>query len=195
MSEELQQFVCKLVSRILRRLQGTGLSPNGRYFSVAWPRDFYDTRCIQVPVHGASRWTPILADSDDCATFAYISNACLQSAGIKCRGQPEPSWQGEIFQLETAVICPENKGRFTVQHEKAYCFHKLDDLFWVKAQRLDENAQVMLVRLSSMESLPRNMGRRLAVLEEWNRKKRLQEKNCSSISDRVSQFKPVFLAG
>ena len=191
---ELQNFVCQLVGRILRRFRGTGLSPDGTYFLAAWPQRSFNNRCIRVPVGGRSRWTPILADSDDCATFAYISNACLQSRDFKCRGHPEPFWNGEIFQLETAVICPEDPVHFSLQHEKAYCFHKFDDLIWVKLQKLHQDSPATLIRLNPIENLSRNMVHRLAVLEQRYKRRRMLERNYSSISDSASRFNAAMLA-
>jgi hypothetical protein len=59
-------------------LEDIGISPDGTEFLVAWPYDGIVNQCFRIPLGEDNKWAPMLADSDDCATFAYISNDCLE---------------------------------------------------------------------------------------------------------------------
>ncbi|GAB1311784.1 hypothetical protein MFIFM68171_01994 [Madurella fahalii] len=184
--DELHHLILFLVRQIFHTLKHTGLSPDGAYFSVAWPHNGIVNRCFRIPLDHHSKWMPILADSDDCATFAYIVAAqCLEVGRFTCRG-PNPIWQNKIHLLETAVLCPaqssDNTGSWTLSDGQSYFFRKLDDnLFWVRAQRDAGNAAApaKLVRLIFIESLPLDVRHRLLSKEETKWERRLREKDLS----------------
>ncbi|KAK5989701.1 hypothetical protein PT974_07957 [Cladobotryum mycophilum] len=185
--EDLNKFILNLIRQILETLKDTGLSPCGTHFVVAWPQDGVVNRCFRIPLDEHNKWTPMLADSDDCATFAYMSNVCLEAGEITCRG-PNPTWQGRICLLETAVLCPASTEPWNLRHEQTYFFHKLDNnLFWVRAQRdMARGAlPVILTRLDSIRSLPSDIMRRLLFNEERKRQRRLREKDCVSVRAEV----------
>ncbi|KAI9148048.1 hypothetical protein HJFPF1_11869 [Paramyrothecium foliicola] len=185
--ENVYRFALVLVRQILETLRDTGLSPDGAFFSVAWPHNGIVNRCIRISRDNYNKWTPVLADSDDCATFAYISTACLETANRKCQG-PNPTWQGRIHLLETAVLCPTSVGPWTLHHEQTYFFQKLDNiLFWVRAQK-DTACRTLpatLVRLISIESLPRDVIQRLLFRDGQKRQKRLREKDLECVSAEI----------
>ncbi|XP_044717449.1 WD repeat-containing [Hirsutella rhossiliensis] len=183
LSEDHYRFVLGLIRLVLGTLQDTGLSPEGGHFVVAWPQDGVVNRCFRMSLDEHNKWTPMLADSDDCATFAYMSNVCLEAGAIVCRG-PNPTWQDRICLLETAVLCPTSAEPWTLCHEQTYFFHKLDNnLFWVKAQRdaAREALPVSLMRLISVQSLPQDIRYRLLFKEEQKRQRRLREKDLQSV--------------
>jgi hypothetical protein len=190
--EELHHLILALVRQILQTLKHTGLSPDGAYFSVAWPHDGIVNRCFRIPLDDHSRWTPMLADSDDCATFAYMVAAqCLEAGRFTCRA-PSQTWQNKIYLLETAVLCPAQQsshmGSWTLSNGQTYFFRKLDDnLFWVKAQRDAGNAAApaKLIRLIFIESLPLDVRHRLLFREERRRERRLREKDLSFVKAEV----------
>jgi hypothetical protein len=95
----------RLVQQILAALQDTGLRPDGSHFLVAWPREGIVNRGFRIHLDSdANKWAAMLADSEDCATFAYIHNTFLEaSSSFTCRG-PNPEWQGRLNLLETAVL-------------------------------------------------------------------------------------------
>lgn len=70
-------------------LQDTSLSPDGSHFVVA--REGIVNRGFRRHLDtDASKCAAMLADSDDCATFANIHNTRLEaSSGITCKG-PNP---------------------------------------------------------------------------------------------------------
>jgi hypothetical protein len=193
LSTELHQFVYQLVRQILETLKVTGLSPDGTYFSVAWPWNGRVNQCFRIPLDKYNNWMSMLADSDDCATFAYMSNACLQTRLIKCRG-PNPIWPNKIHLLETAVLCPASTGSWDLCHGQTYFFHKLDNnLFWVKAQLGTGNGRMpaTLVRLIMAKSFPRDVLYRLLLKEESKKKRRLREKNLESHTAKIVFILPT----
>ncbi|KAF4461265.1 WD repeat-containing [Fusarium albosuccineum] len=178
--EDLRAFVRMLIRHILCTLKDTGLSPDGKHFAVSWPQSGFVNRCLRVSVNEHNRWMPMLADSVDCATFAYTSNTCLEVGSFKCRG-PNPSWQGRVHILETAVHCPANRGSWALQPEQAYFFQKVNNtLFWVKA-RMDAaegTLPVALIRDISIRTLPRDVVARLLFsgdrrMQRWVRERDL----------------------
>jgi serine/threonine protein kinase len=178
--EDLYDFVLALIRQILNTLKHTGLSPDGSSFLVAWPWNGIVNRCFRIPLEGGNKWIPVLADSDDCATFAYITVACLQSATVKCRG-PQPMWQDRLHMLETAVLCPTNTSSWALHNERTYFFVKLDNnLFWVKARK-ETTEPASLVRLYSAQSLPRDLRQRLLFKEAQKRERRLREKDRTTV--------------
>ncbi|KAM5360459.1 hypothetical protein ACJZ2D_013737 [Fusarium nematophilum] len=184
LTDDLRKFVRDLIRHILDTLKDTGLSPDGKHFSVAWPQSGFVNRCFRISVNEHNRWMPILADSADCATFAYISNTCLELGSFKCRG-PNPSWQGRVHLLETAVHCPASTGSWALQPEQAYFFQKVDNtLFWVKARR-DAAAgtlPVALIRDISIRSLPRDVVARLLFTDEKRMQRWLREKDLTWVT-------------
>ncbi|KAJ4270021.1 hypothetical protein NW762_001694 [Fusarium torreyae] len=182
-----RHFILNLIQQILETLKCTGLSPDARHFSVAWPQSGFINRCLHVPVtRGHNRWIPMLADSADCATFAYISNTCLEAGKLTCRG-PNPEWEGQVHMLETAVCCAEGPGSWTLCPEQTYFFQKVDNtLFWVRAQREGNIGKpplgIFFVREIAIRSVPRDVIQRILVAEERRRRRCLREKNVAWIT-------------
>ncbi|CAH0045292.1 unnamed protein product [Clonostachys solani] len=185
--DQLYKFVLGLIRQILGTLADTGLSPDGTQFLVAWPYNGVVNRCFHIPLSSYNAWAPILADSDDCATFAYMTNTCLQSGAMTCRG-PNPNWDNRLYMLETAVLCPASTGAWSLRHERTYFFHKLDNnLYWVKAHRegTQSSAPASLVRLVSARSIPHDIRQRLIFKEDRKKEKRLREKDLASVPAEV----------
>jgi hypothetical protein len=55
-------------------------------------------------------WARILADSEDCATFACIKPLCFEVEKHKCRGLKTAPWHNVTKMLDTAV-CPQLSNR------------------------------------------------------------------------------------
>ncbi|VUC25225.1 unnamed protein product [Clonostachys rosea] len=185
--DKLYKFVLGLIRQILGTLADTGLSPDGTQFLVGWPYNGVVNRCFHIPLSSYNTWAPILADSDDCATFAYMTNTCLESGSMTCRG-PNPNWDNRLYMLETAVLCPASTGAWSLRHERTYFFHKLDNnLYWVKAQReaTQTGVPASLVRLVSARSIPHDIRQRLIFKEERKKEKRLREKDLASVPAEV----------
>lgn len=191
--DDVNKFIIGLVRQILMTLEDTGLSPTGEEFLVAWPCDGIVNRCFRIPLDEHNKWTVMLADSDDCATFAYATNTCLEAGDThRCRG-PDPEWRDRISLLETAVLCPASKmpsAQWSLAAEQTYFFHKLDNnLFWVKARVIPAGAKgvrtAALVRLVSRQSIPLDVRQRLLFNEERRRQRRLREKDLASVPAKI----------
>ncbi|KAJ4295595.1 hypothetical protein N0V90_007608 [Kalmusia sp. IMI 367209] len=172
---ELHQHVLRMVRRIFDVLKHTGLDRNGKHLLVAWPRKHEIFRCFKVPCKRGNSWAGILADSEDCATFAYVSTQCFETKNIKCSG-PEPTWQDAIPLLETAVVLHSTSLTSALQHNATYFFQKLNSLFFVKVQRPNATSTAKLVTFRSI--IPMDIQRRMLVtlMEDRKRLARLREK-------------------
>jgi hypothetical protein len=97
-------FACALIRSIAMILHDTGIDPSEKHFVVGWiPAEAsIPLQCIRLPVTKTNYWTKVLQDSSDCATFAYLTTACLQLQGRGCRNT-KSSWHGEIALVETEV--------------------------------------------------------------------------------------------
>jgi hypothetical protein len=176
LASELQGYVLKLIRRILVILEHTGVDCEGKYLSIAWPQEGDVYRCFKIPCEKRSFWARILADSEDCATFAYVSSKCLETDKVKCSG-PSPVWRNVSALLETAVIHHQSIPAMTpgnLEHEKTYFFKKLDSLFLVRVHRPNIMGIASLNVLPTMT--PRRIQQRLFMREQWKREGRLRER-------------------
>jgi hypothetical protein len=174
MDEGSKNKVLKMIRMILETLRPSGLDVTQKFFCVAWPFQEDTGRCFKIPLEGQISWTRILADSDDCATFAYITMKCLETDSVKCSRSQGP-FHGSIHLLETTVISPTPivpVVSWTLKNNKAYFFSKLNSMFWVKVER--EPLPVRLVALGIVQSVPRDILQRL-YSKENSKQSRLRE--------------------
>jgi hypothetical protein len=181
LSSQLHQHVLRMIRRIFKILQHTGLDREGKILVVAWPHKHELFRCFRVACENENSWAGVLADSEDSATFAYITTRCLETKKIKCSG-PSPTWRSKIHLLETAVVLQgrdRSSPTTALQHNTTYFFQKPDRLFYVKAQRPD-TADVANLITSRMTSPP-DIQRRLLVrlTKERKQRARLRERIAS----------------
>lgn len=79
LSPELYQQAMKVTRKIFDVLQHTGLNRSETHLLIAWPNERDIFRCFKVPCQKQNSWVPVLADSEDCAIFAYISTKCFEN--------------------------------------------------------------------------------------------------------------------
>jgi hypothetical protein len=103
---DIQTYTLTLVRSILEQLRNTGVDREGTTLVIAWPYQNDIQRCLKIPCKAQSRWAQILADSEDCATFAYVTPKCLETDNVKCRGAFR-TWQNATKMLATAVSCTQ----------------------------------------------------------------------------------------
>ncbi|PVI05180.1 hypothetical protein DM02DRAFT_624212 [Periconia macrospinosa] len=136
--EDVMSYLRRVIRRILMTLQPTGVDSEGKYLMVAWPYGCPPYGCFKIPCHDKqSSWVRVLADSTDCATFAYITTSCLETHTVKCRG-PKPLWHNTSPVLETAIIRHNEKPSEPLgplEHKKLYFFKKMDDMLQVTVER------------------------------------------------------------
>jgi hypothetical protein len=178
LSSQLYQLTLRMVRRVLEGLRHTGLDRQRKNILIAWPHESDTSRCFSVACEKESSWVGVLADSEDSATFAYITTRCFETEKIKCNG-PNPTWQGKMPFLETAVV-PHARDpcllETLLQDNATYFFQKLDHLFFVKVQKPDSTCVANLI--TSRSRLPPDIQRRLLVkfMEDRRRQARLREK-------------------
>lgn len=161
LTPELHRYILGMVRRILGVLQYTGIDRERKNIVIAWPYEGDIFRCFRVACEKESSWAGVLEDSEDSATFAYITTRCFETKSIKCSG-PNPAWQGVIHLLETAVVLhARNPSALTtvLEHNTMYFFQKLDHLFFVKAQKSDPTGVANLKTVG----LPSKFQQRLLV--------------------------------
>ncbi|KAI1855214.1 hypothetical protein JX266_000079 [Neoarthrinium moseri] len=134
------QYILQLIRQILGTLQDTGVGRESKQLTVAWPHESDLQKCFQIPCRRESSWVGFLADSEDSATFAYMTTRCLETDRIKCEGS-NTCWRNAVPLLETAVLrlqavlTSQASTTVVLQHKEIYYLKKMDGLFYVKAQR------------------------------------------------------------
>jgi ankyrin repeat protein len=152
LSDECQQLVAGIVRYILSVMAHTGVDSKGKNFTVAWVRKKNPFQCFKLSCQKKNYWTRILADSGDCATFAYVGSKCLVTSSLECRGLIS-MWRNESTLLETAVCrhkpnLPRTGLHSTpciLQHEDYYSMGRPDALLWVKVDRGELHANPRLL--------------------------------------------------
>ncbi|KAL4759190.1 uncharacterized protein BDW70DRAFT_86953 [Aspergillus foveolatus] len=136
--------------------------------------------CCKIPCEKQSSWARILADSDDCATFAYISSKCLETETIKCSG-PLRNWTNTTLLLETAVIYHHLEDpSFELENDEIFFFKKLVSLLYVRMHRRNEtSAASLLTSSTSIASIPWSLQQRSFMREKQRRKRRLRDKQAT----------------
>ena len=167
-SHELQRFVVHTVRYIISTLRHTGVDNDRKHFVIAWIQKNRPFQCFKIPCKNESHWALMLTDSEDCATFAYITSSCLESDHIKCRG-PVTRWHNTSSLLETAV-CRHLTGEkpmrnyvskpWLLKHSELYCMGS-DPQLWAKVERTQCNDVARLYM--SWSPIPSSLLSRLHV--------------------------------
>ncbi|KAK8256565.1 hypothetical protein IWZ00DRAFT_169301 [Phyllosticta capitalensis] len=151
-SEEQQECLEKVIRQILERLGPTGIDCTGN-LTIAWMRPNREPRCLRIPCERESSWAKILADSVDCATYAYFTSKCLETDKIQCQG-PDAIWHRRSSLLATAVSPHQDfAGTATVQTTfqlEDRRFYYLSDSNLVRAQALGPNEMRLLFQRTSI---------------------------------------------
>ncbi|QKX53367.1 uncharacterized protein TRUGW13939_00445 [Talaromyces rugulosus] len=160
---KLYSYVIRVVRRIIRTLQSTGIDPEGRYLSVAWPYDSPPFRCFRISCHDRENsWARVLADSEDCATFAYISTKCLVTNRVQCQG-PSPLWRSTTPLLQTAIIRHNGNYPGSLESKRTHFFKKPDSLLKVMVERQGDSGAITL--LVAPSTVPARVQQRLYRLD------------------------------
>lgn len=185
---DLHELMHDLICMVLHALRSTGLDPEGRYCTLLWLHNGRVEHGFKIPIGGHTRWVSMLKDTENCATFAYITNSCLVSGEILCRG-PTPKWPNKIHFLETAVFIEEAGDPVGLQNERVYYFTMDDQTLWFEARSAAGVASVPneLVCLNFAVSFPLKVAARLPLLgERYIRARMLAENHLSgSLAERV----------
>ena len=77
---------------------------------MAWPQTGDVGRGVKIPCKGETSWAHIVADAEDCATFAYLTLKCFETSYVKCRGTLR-AWQNESKMLVTEISPSRSEGQ------------------------------------------------------------------------------------
>jgi hypothetical protein len=129
-----------------------------------------------------SLWARILADSEDCATFACITPLCIEIEKHKCRGLEAAPWHNISKLLDTAVCQYLSNRELTtvantlapwqLQHQVSYWIGKSGSNLIAKVWLTNEDTEPRLVVRQKFipekfrARLPRAMVERLGRLRE-----------------------------
>ena len=172
LSTELQTLVVQIVRYILSILGDTGYNEQRDELVIACPFPEDPFRCFRIPCEEDQHlWTRALADSETCATFAYITPKCWdEPKGLKCQRTCVAKWRNRVFSLDTAVC----------QHKchKEPQDHTLDWIlqpgitYWIgkpgsglKAKVLEPTRQLDMRLSITRSSMPESIRRRILRLQ------------------------------
>ncbi|EPS39086.1 hypothetical protein H072_7130 [Dactylellina haptotyla CBS 200.50] len=175
LSDDLFDFVMNTVQKILLSLRSTGIDPGGNYLCVAWPYDKIPFEGFRIKCDDKiSCWIRMLADSEDCATFAYISVTCLETQHLKCIGALR-CWDSvtPILQTEVYRFNPRGKQLGSFHDNSSYFFQKLDGRLWVVVEKDSTTSHTSLlvsskVVLTQAVNNSKQVLRRVAMLDREN---------------------------
>jgi hypothetical protein len=174
------EAIIKMIRKILTALEHTGIDQEGKFLTVSWPQEQDIFCCFKIPCKSEHAWARVLADSGDCATFAYISSECLETEAIKCTGSAG-AWRNAISLVETSItLCTPAFGQIpqNLQHKEMYFFEKFDGKFFVTVQKPHESAIAKIV-VTPILSTPYNIRQRIMARfrdESNTRRRRIRER-------------------
>lgn len=171
-----------LVFAVLYLLRDTGIDRKGDYFVIACVQRDLPFQCFKIPCKNENYWARMLIDSEDSATFAYVTTQCLETAALKCC-RPSPSWFNSTALLGTAVsedrvaaayatAAVPATGQWTLKENEAYLIGHPDRVLSVQVKTPNGLDPHLLVSLST---IPPEFLKRLF---RKGKPKRLKERKC-----------------
>lgn len=172
----------RLVFAVLYLLRDTGIDRKGDHFVIACVQSDLPFQCFKIPCKNENYWARMLIDSEDSATFAYITTRCLETPALKCC-RPSPSWSNSTALLGTAVsqdrvsadyalAAASGLGQWTLKENEAYLLGRPDKVLYVQVKTPSGLDPHLLVSLSTIP--PTFLNR----LFKKGKPKRLREKKC-----------------
>jgi len=159
LSKGLKRYVLDTIRLILVQLKYTGYNHHDNSLVVAWPEHNEVSRGLKIACKEQTSWAQIIADDQECATFAYISSMCLETAHLKCRGN-DRKWNNMSSTLITEVSYSKATGQTVaamatlsqLQDRHSYYIVKNGDYLWLTAERVDNDVAHLVVKRSRMPS-------------------------------------------
>ncbi|KAK6504766.1 hypothetical protein TWF481_006705 [Arthrobotrys musiformis] len=176
---ETSEKILDIIQEIVSCLRSTGVDSEKKFLSVAWVRAKNEEpiQCFRIPCdERTNSWAHVLADSEDCATFAYISTNCLITPEVRCKGA-SPLWHNTSPLLETAVFqCNENPSQplQPLDGKKTYFFQKMDAPLKVTVSREGSSSNPTLFVTQS--KIPARFAKRLGGASRINPWIRIRER-------------------
>ena len=194
LSLSLQGYVLSLVGKILRQLQHTGFDRQNTTLVIAWPQEGDIERGFKIPCKEQTYWAQILADAEDCATFAYVTPKCLETNHVKCQGSLR-AWQNASKMLVTEISPSRPNGepvittalapvtttatattQWKLEDKKIYFIKKLDTLLQVKVERPNPSSNDVAHLVVADSIIPPGWWKRVLLKEEQKRNYRIRER-------------------
>ena len=151
----LQKTFENLVMAILFLLQDTGVDRKGENFIIGCIQPDIPFQCFNIPCRRENYWARMVADSEDIATFAYMTTRCLETDVVKCQG-PNAYWANSTALLWTAVSCYQEEQllrtanalpsptAWKLKHLEAYLIGKPEAPLLVQVDRRDDRDEPRL---------------------------------------------------
>ena len=187
-----QSALQDLVLAVLNLLRDTGVDPritgSDATLVVACIQPGLPFQCFKIPCRASSYWARMLADSEDTATFAYVTTQCLETEDIRCGGGGgggAAAWRNEAALLWTAVSCDEERiagavaaqeQRWGLRHADAYLIGRADAALAVRVHRPNDDDEPRL--LASCSTIPAQYLHRIFRRARPGKAKRLREMKC-----------------
>ena len=172
LSTELQTLVVHIVRYILSILGDTGYNEQRDELVIACPFPEDPFRCFRIPCEEDQHlWTRALADSETCATFAYITPKCWdEPKGLKCQRTCVAKWRNRVFSLDTAVC--QHKCHQEPQDHTLDWILQPGITYWIgkpgsglKAKVLEPTTQLDMRLSITRSSMPESIRRRILRLQ------------------------------
>lgn len=93
----------RVITFFLEVLKDTGVDREGNELRMLWPHETSLSHAISLKCNKCNLWARVLKDSPSCATFAAVTNTCLEAPGHECKKKSAPIWTGQGALLATAV--------------------------------------------------------------------------------------------
>lgn len=93
----------RVITFFLEVLKDTGVDREGNELQMLWPHEASLSHAISLKCNKCNLWARVLKDSPSCATFAAVTNTCLEAPGHECKKKSAPIWTGQGALLATAV--------------------------------------------------------------------------------------------
>lgn len=162
LDHDLQKTFESLVVAVLFLLQDTGVDRKGQNFIIGCIQPDLPFQSFTIPCRRENYWARMVADSEDIATFAYMTTQCLETDAVKCRGSGA-SWANSTALFWTAVSCCPDEladrstapppAQWTLKHSEAYLIGKVDAPLLVQVDRPnDQEEPRLLVSVSTIRS-------------------------------------------
>jgi hypothetical protein len=176
----------RLASAVLHLLRDTGIDRKCENFVVACIQPDMPFQCFKIPCTKENYWARMLADSENTATFAYVTTRCLETDQMHCTGQGA-AWKNSAALLWTTVSCyeeqrlavdqgPKSKDPWRLKHADAYLIGRPDAALSVQVDRPDARDEPRL--LVSLSTIPSEYLYRFFRKGKTGKPRRLREMKC-----------------
>ena len=193
LSTEFQALVVRIVRYILSILGDTGYNGQRDELVIACPFPEDPSRCFRIPCEKYHHlWTRALADSETCATFAYITPKCWDEPnGLRCQQSCVAKWRNRVVSLDTAVC--QHKCYQEPQDQNHGSILKPGVPYWIgkpglglKAKVLESKTQCDMRLSITRSSMPESIRRRISRFPTYRIREKQQNVELNAIPVLIS---------